>query len=272
MPFSKYISEGPLFNKPISGSENLKYCVDKISGNISQDYSNDFTGIRKYIDNFYRLIVDSIITVKILLKTVLEFFYELIKIILSRFVLLNTIISDIIKRAFNSLNMLNTLFKVFWTVIIHLISLIKYILIYLINLLYLCILGPIGRLIMLITTWVVIIVVVYVIMLLFFLINLPFGGWPFFLGAALVMASLLIIIAPVTVFINLLFLVLVNVITRLNSAAMNLIEMLDIGITPDHDRFQEQRRTYLINQRLEAIKNPFEAPSFDKCLDQFKNN
>ena len=272
MPFSKYISEGPLFNKPISGSENFKYCVDKMSGNISQDYSNDFTGIRKYIDNFYRLIVDSIISVKLLLNIVLQFFYELIKNILSRFVFLTKIIKNIITRALNSLNIISMLFKVFWTLVIHLITLIKYILIYLINLLYLCILGPVGRLIMLITTWVVIVAVVYIIMFFFFLINIPFGGWPFFLGAALLMASLLVIIAPVTVFINLLFLALVNVITRLNSAVMNLIDMLDIGITPEHDRYEEQRRVFLINQRLEAIKNPFEAPSFDKCLDKFKNN
>jgi len=272
MPFSKYISEGPLFNKPISGSENFKYCVDKMSGNISQDYSNDFTGIRKYIDNFYRLIVDSIISVKLLLNIVLQFFYELIKNILSRFVFLTKIIKNIITRALNSLNIISMLFKVFWTLVIHLITLIKYILIYLINLLYLCILGPVGRLIMLITTWVVIVAVVYIIMFFFFLINIPLGGWPFFLGATLLMASLLVIIAPVTVFINLLFLALVNVITRLNSAVMNLIDMLDIGITPDYDRYEEQQRTYLINQRLEAIKNPFEAPSFDRCLDKFKNN
>ena len=137
MPFSKYISEGPLFSKPITASENFKYCVDKITGNVSLNYSKDFTGIEKIINDFYNLIKNSIITVKLLLRSILEFFYELINIILRRFNLLNTIIKDTLTRAFNSLNILGLVFSIFWKLMEHLISLIKFVIVYLINLLYL---------------------------------------------------------------------------------------------------------------------------------------
>ena len=120
---------------------------------------------------------------------------------------------------------------------------------------------------MLITTC-VIVLVVYVI------VNMVFSKssiWrPF--SSCLTMAILLVLIVPVAIFTNILFLVLVQVIVRLTEAGMSLMKMLSIGEEPDYEKHEIQRREYLIEQKLQAIKQPFEAPSFDRCLAAFKNN
>lgn len=273
MPFSKYISEGPLFSKPISGEENLKYCIDKISVNISKDYDSDFTGIMKYINVLYETLTNSIITLKLILTSVFKFFYELIKKIFERFKILKDIISLLADRILLSLDVFKNIFVAIWKVVVHLVDLIKFILIYAINLLYKCILGPLARLIMLISIWTTIATIVYVIMFILFLVNIPFGGWPFFLAASIIMAALLVTIIPTTILINFFFLLLVKAVIGLTNLIMDFIDLIDIGgATPDYQRYRRQRVDYLNRERMNASINPTELPKFNDCIDTFKNN
>tara|TARA_Y100000389_G_C17465510_1_gene525145 strand:- start:2666 stop:3703 length:1038 start_codon:yes stop_codon:yes gene_type:complete len=272
MPFSKYISTGPLFGKPISGSENLKFCVDKISVNVSNDYDTGFTGIFKNLDNYYNLLIDAVTTVGLLLSGVQRIFFELIKLIMNRFKILSHVITTFIQKVMMTFSIFPLLFSIIWNILLEFINIIKYILIYLVNLLYKCVLGPVASLVETISIWSILLIVFLVYSLLLFFSNLIFGIWPFFLGATIIFAILIVILVPVSLYVKFLFLILLTIINKINEKVINFLDLIDTGIDTNQPRFNSMRANYIDKKQGEGRRNLFSTPSFDDCKKIFKKN
>lgn len=272
MPFSKFISTGPLFGKPISGSENLKSCVDNISVNISNDYDTGFTGIFKNLDNYFSLLTDAVSTVGLLLASVQRIFFKLIELIMNRFKILSHVITTFVQKVMMTLSIFPTLFITIWNILLEFINVIKYILIYLVNLLYKCVLGPVASLVETITIWCILLIVFLVYALLLFFSSLIFGPWPFFLGAAIIFAILIVILVPVSLYVNLLFLILITIINKINEKVIDFLDLIDTGIDTNQSRFNSMRSNYIDKKEGEGRRNLFSTPSFDDCKKIFTKN
>lgn len=271
MPFSKYISSGPLFGNAISGSENLKFCVDNISGNVSSDYSADFTGVFKYIDGFYNLITDSIITLKLMLATLLGIFMQITKIVMKKFNILSDTITTLIHKTLSTFNIFPFIFLIIFNIIISLINVIKYILICLINLLYRCVLGPVASLVQLLSIWGVLLIVLFLISFFLMLGNLPFGIWPVYLALTILCGVLIALLVPVSAFTSLLFIILLTIINKLNEKVMGFLDGLETGLYINHNRHDYMRSSYINKKENEASDNLFSPPNFNDCKKVFEN-
>tara|TARA_B100000787_G_scaffold161547_5_gene141491 strand:+ start:6363 stop:7394 length:1032 start_codon:yes stop_codon:yes gene_type:complete len=272
MPFSKYISTGPLFGNPISGSENLNYCVNNISVNVSADYSTDFTGVFKNIDIFYNLITDSIITLKLMFASLIRLFAEVTKVMMKRFNILSSIITSLIDKVIITFNIFPTIFMVVWNIVLEFINIIKYILICLVNLLYKCVLGPVASLVEMLTIWGVLIIVFMLISLLMMFSSMPFGPWPFFLGATILFAVLMVILMPISYFIKVLFIILLTIINKINEKVLTFLLGIDTGMYINTVKYDNMRSAYIIKKENEGRKNLFSPPNFDDCKKIFKKN
>tara|TARA_Y100001935_G_C17292722_1_gene504374 strand:- start:86 stop:1132 length:1047 start_codon:yes stop_codon:yes gene_type:complete len=270
MPFSRYISSGPLFSNPISSSENFKYCVDGISTNITGEYNTDFTSIFSNVENLYNFITDSMTTLVTVLAAIKELFMQLVKTILGRFVMLSDIMTELITKAFTAIQIFPALFSVFWSVLLQFVTVIKYIMIYLINLLYKCILGPVGSLVGLTDVWSSLLIIFFIIANLYFWLNLPFGGWQVFLAALILFAVLIAILFPIVFFVKYLFIILFTIITKINQKVMQFIYKIDTGIYIHTPKFDAMRTAYLSEKEEESRRNLFSPPSFDDCKNLFK--
>tara|TARA_B100000614_G_scaffold261387_1_gene290826 strand:+ start:642 stop:1682 length:1041 start_codon:yes stop_codon:yes gene_type:complete len=274
MPFSKYISTGPLFNKPISGSENLKYCIDNISKDISHDYDydNGFTGIFKNLNSYYSLITDAISTIGLLLTTIKRLFLVLINVIMNRIGILSDTIITVIQKVMLTFTIFPFIFSVIWNVILGFINLIKYVLIYLVNLLYICVLGPIARLIQTMSIWNILLIVFFLIAILLFFGSLyPFGPWPFYLAASILLAVLAVILIPITLYVKLLFAIIFKVVLVVNAKVLAFVNLIDTGIPIDQGKYNRRRSNYIDKKEYEGSQKLFSTPSFNDCKQIFKN-
>ena len=270
MPFSKYISTGPLFQKPISGSENLKYCIDNISKDISHDYDDGFTGIFKNLNDYYNLITDAISTIGLLLGTIKRLFLVLINVIMNRIGILSDTIITVIQKVMLTFTIFPFIFSVIWNVILGFINLIKYVLIYLVNLLYVCVLGPVARLVQTMTIWNILLIVLFLISILLFFAGLyPFGPWPFFLAASILLAVLAVILIPITLYVKLLFAILFKVVLVINKKVLAFVNLIDTGMNIDQGRYNRRRSNYIDKKENEGITKLFSTPSFNDCKQIF---
>tara|TARA_Y100000768_G_C23985651_1_gene688671 strand:- start:2591 stop:3619 length:1029 start_codon:yes stop_codon:yes gene_type:complete len=270
MPFSKYISSGPLFEKPISGSENMKSCVNNISANFSSDYNSDFKGVFTNIEKFYNMIIDSITQIGVLFQTLKRSFQRLIQVIMNRFSILSNVIKSIANRIFNMFSIFPDIFMIFWSILLEFVNIMKYALVYLVNLLYKCIIGPIASLVTTISTWAILLIVFFLIALYLMLASIPFGPWPFFLGATVIFAILMVVLIPISFYLRFLFIILMTVINLINKKVMQFIDSIDTGINIDTARFDAMRSAYIIKKEYEGGNNLFSSPSFDECKKLFK--
>ena len=271
MPFSKYISTGSLFGTPISGSENLKYCVDNISVNVSGDYSADFTGVFKNMADMYSLIENSITILKQLVSSLIELFKEIINVVLRKMGMLSIIISSLINTVITVFNLFPVIFSVVVNIVFELINVIKYILICVVNLTYKCVLGPVAGLVQLLTVWGTMLMVLLLISILFMFSNIPFGIWPFYLGVTILAGVLMAILMPISLLTNVLFIALFTIITKVNTSVMGFIDGLDTGEYINHNRIDSMRRDYITRKKTEAGNNLFSPPNFDDCKKIFDN-
>ena len=270
MPFSKYISTGSLFGKPISGSENLKFCVDQISVNVSSDYGTGFNGMFKNLSNYYELLINAVTTLGLLLASIKRLFFELIKLIMNRFKMLSHAITTFVLKVMMSFSVFPLLFMILWNILLEFINVIKYILIYLVNLLYKCVLGPVVSLIETMIVWCVLLVVFLVYALLLLFSSIPFGPWPFFLGATILFAVLMVILIPITLYVKILSIILLTIINKVNEKVQGFLTILDTGIDTNQQRFNAMRSRYLDNKKSEGRRNLFSLPSFDECKKIFE--
>jgi len=271
MPFSKYISTGSLFGTPISGSENLKYCVDNISVNVSGDYSADFTGVFKNMTNMYGLIENSITILKQLVSSLIELFKEIINVVLRKMGIISMIISSLINTVITVFDFFPIIFSVAVNVVFELINVIKYILICVVNLTYKCVLGPVASLVQLLTVWGTLLMVLLLISLLFMFSNIPFGIWPFYLGVTILAGVLMALLMPISLLTNVLFIALFGIITKINMAVMGFIDGIDTGEYINHNIYDSMRRDYITRKKTEAGNNLFSPPNFDDCKKIFAN-